>query len=339
MKIFVCLILRLFAVRRYFKMEGRTLASRTSQTSRRSSPFQTSSQTEEGWTLPCDGRHPIHWSGRTLVVGILNLTPDSFSDGGRYLRPEAALDRALQMQDEGADVIDVGGETTRPGASKISDAEEKRRVIPVLRLLARHVKIPLSIDTYKASIAEAAVGEGARILNDIGALRLDPRMPKTAARLKVPVVLMHMKGSPRTMQKNPHYRDVVEEITVFFKERLRTAENAGVDLRNVILDPGFGFGKTPEHNLELTKRLGEFRPLKRPLLFAASRKSTLGLLLGGAPPEERLEASLAVGVAAVLSGADLLRVHDVKETVRAVRIADALRFLKRTETRSDRSQP
>jgi dihydropteroate synthase len=259
-------------------------------------------------------------------MGILNLTPDSFSDGGRYRRPEAALDRALQMQDEGADVIDVGGETTRPGASRVSAAEEKRRVIPVLRILSKHVKIHLSIDTYKASVAEAAVGEGVRILNDIGALRLDPRMPQTVARLKVPVVLMHMKGLPGTMQKNPHYSDVVGDIMAFFNERLRAAEHSGIDPRNVILDPGFGFGKTPAHNLELTRRLGEFRAVKRPLLFAASRKSTLGLLLGGRPPEERLEASLAVGVAAVLAGADILRVHDVKETLRAIRIADALRF-------------
>jgi dihydropteroate synthase len=326
MKIFVCLILRLFAVRRHFKTEERTLASRTSQTSRRLSHPPTASQTEEGWVLPCDGRHPIRWSGRTLVMGILNLTPDSFSDGGRYRRPEAALDRALQMQDEGADVIDVGGETTRPGASRVSAAEEKRRVIPVLRILSKHVKIHLSIDTYKASVAEAAVGEGVRILNDIGALRLDPRMPQTVARLKVPVVLMHMKGLPGTMQKNPHYSDVVGDIMAFFNERLRAAEHSGIDPRNVILDPGFGFGKTPAHNLELTRRLGEFRAVKRPLLFAASRKSTLGLLLGGRPPEERLEASLAVGVAAVLAGADILRVHDVKETLRAIRIADALRF-------------
>jgi dihydropteroate synthase len=282
--------------------------------------------TETRWTLPCNGRHPIRWRNRTLVMGILNLTPDSFSDGGRYFEPEAALDRALQMQEEGADLIDVGGESTRPGAPSVSAAEEKDRVLPVLRLLSKKIKVPLSIDTSKASVAEAAVGVGARLLNDIGALGLDPRMPRAAARLKVPVVLMHMKGLPRTMQKKPVYRDVVSDVTAFFKERLETAERAGVDPRNIILDPGFGFGKTPAHNLELTRRLGELRVFRRPLLFGASRKSTLGFLLGGRPPEERLEASLAIGVAAVLTGADLLRVHDVKETVRAVKIADALRY-------------
>jgi dihydropteroate synthase len=259
-------------------------------------------------------------------MGILNLTPDSFSDGGRYLRPEAALDRALQMQEQGADLIDVGGESTRPGAPSVTAAEEKKRVLPVLRLLSRHLKVPLSIDTSKASVLEAAVGEGARLLNDIGALGLDPKMPKTAARLKVAVVLMHMKGSPRTMQRDPVYREVVSDVAAFLKEKLEIAERAGVDPRNVLLDPGFGFGKTSGQNLELTRRLGELRVFGRPILFGASRKSTLGTLLGGVPSEERLEASLAVAVAAVLAGADLLRVHDVKETVRAVKVADALRY-------------
>jgi dihydropteroate synthase len=276
------------------------------------------------WTLPCDGRHPIRWSGRTLIMGILNLTPDSFSDGGRYLEPEQALARALEMQEEGADILDLGGESTRPGSRGVTAVEEKKRVLPVLRLLAKKTRLPISVDTSKASVAESAVGEGARILNDVGALRLDPKMPRVAARLKVPVVLMHMKGMPRTMQKDPVYGDVVAEVGVFLKGRMDAAVQAGVDPQNIILDPGFGFGKTVEHNLELVRRLGELRALGRPLLMGASRKSTLGVLLGGAPPEERLEASLAVAVASVLAGADLLRVHDVKETVRAVRMADAL---------------
>lgn len=302
------------------------MAIRASRPVKHPLPPQTPALAETRWVLPCDGRHPIRWTHRTLVMGILNLTPDSFSDGGRYLRPEAALDRALRMQEEGADIIDVGGESTRPGAPSVAAAEEKSRVLPVLRLLSRHVKVPVSIDTSKASVLEAAVGEGARMLNDVGALGLDARMPKTAARLKVPVVLMHMKGSPRTMQKDPVYREVVSDVAAFLKGRLETAERAGVDPRNVLLDPGFGFGKTPGQNLELTRRLGELRVFGRPILFGASRKSTLGTLLGGLPPEERLEASLAVAVAAVLAGADLLRVHDVKETVRAVKVADALRY-------------
>jgi dihydropteroate synthase len=259
-------------------------------------------------------------------MGILNTTPDSFSDGGRYLDPQAALERVLCMQEEGADLIDVGGESTRPGAPPVAVAEEKRRVVPVVRLLAKHLKVPISIDTSKAAVAEAAVDAGARILNDVGALRLDLRMPRCAARLKVPVVLMHMKGLPRTMQKNPVYRDVVGEVKEFLKDRIEDIEKAGVDPRNIVIDPGFGFGKTPEHNLELVRGLGSLRSLGKPLLLGASRKSTLGVLLGGLPPEERLEASLAVAVAGILAGADLLRVHDVKETVRAVRIADAIRY-------------
>ncbi len=281
---------------------------------------------DPGWVLPCDGRRPIRWSGRTLILGILNVTPDSFSDGGRALDPERALDQALRMWEEGADVIDVGGESTRPGSRGVGAAEEKRRVLPVLRLLAKKSKGLVSIDTSKAAVAEAALGEGARILNDVGALRLDPKMPRLAARWKVPVILMHMLGTPRVMQKNPRYGDVVGEVASFLRGRLEAAREAGVDPRNLILDPGFGFGKTVRHNLELVRRLGELRSLGRPLLLAASRKSTLGTLTGGAPPGDRLEASLAVAVASVLNGADLLRVHDVKETVRAIRIADALRY-------------
>lgn len=285
-----------------------------------------SAPVSSSWTLPCDGRWILHWSNRTLVMGILNLTPDSFSDGGRFLDPERALDRALQMQEEGADLIDLGGESTRPGSRGVSAAEEKRRVIPVLKRLVGKIRIPLSIDTSKASVAEAAVGEGARILNDVGALALDPRMPRLAARLQVPVILMHMRGRPRTMQKNPLYGDVVGEVIAFLKKRMRSAEKAGVDPRNLIVDPGFGFGKTTEHNLDLVRRLGELRVLGRPILMAASRKATLGALLGGVPPLERVDASVAVAVASVLAGADWVRVHDVKETARALKVADALRY-------------
>ena len=304
-------------------------------TPRRSLPSKTPHETRS-WVLPGDGRRPLRWGGRTLVMGILNVTPDSFSDGGRYAGPEAALERALRMEAEGADVIDVGGESTRPGSVAVSGAEEKKRVVPVVRLLAKRLKIPLSVDTSKAAVAEAAVDAGARILNDIGALRLDSRMPGTAARLKVPVVLMHLKGRPRTMQKNPKYYDVVAEILAFFRERMAAIERSGVDPRNVVLDPGFGFGKTLEHNLEITRRLGEFHVLGRPILFGPSRKSTLGILTGGAPPGDRLESTLAAVTAGVLFGADAVRVHDVKETVRAVRIADALLKADSREPGTDR---
>ena len=279
-----------------------------------------------GWRLPGDGRHPIAWRGRTLVMGVLNLTPDSFYGGSRLPGPEAALDRALRMKSDGADLIDLGGESTRPGARPVSAAEEMRRVIPVVRLLAKKAGLPVSIDTSKASVAEAAVGAGASILNDVGALGLDPRMAGTAAKLKVPVVLMHMKGRPRTMQKDPRYGDVVAEVGAFLRRRMEAAERAGVDPLNLVLDPGFGFGKAPFHNLELTRRLDEIGALGRPILFGPSRKATLGVLLGGAPPQDRLEATLALVTAAVLGGADWVRVHDVKETARAVRMADALRY-------------
>jgi dihydropteroate synthase len=259
-------------------------------------------------------------------MGVLNVTPDSFSDGGRFLKAELALARALQMQEQGADWIDVGGESTRPGAREVDAADEKKRVLPVIRLLAKKLKIPVSIDTYKAEVALAAVGEGARMVNDIGALELDPAMAPTLARLKVPVILMHMKGRPRTMQANPFYSNVVGEILAFFKARLEKAKKAGIRENRLLLDPGFGFGKSPRHNIELTRKLYEFKSLGRPLVFGPSRKSTLGVLLGGAPPEQRLDATLAAVTAGVLLGADFVRVHDVKNTVQAVKIADAIRY-------------
>lgn len=266
------------------------------------------------------------WKGRTLVMGVLNVTPDSFSDAGRYLDPGFAIERALQMQEEGADWIDIGGESSRPGAAPVGVQEEKRRILPVIKACAKVLKVPLSVDTYRSEVALAAVNEGARMVNDIGALGSDPRMGKTLARLKVPVLLMHMKGRPRTMQKDPRYRDLLGEVLFFFRQRIEMAERWGIRRDRILLDPGFGFGKTPAHNLELTDRLWELKVLGRPLVLGPSRKSTLGYLLGGAPTEERLEATLAAVTAAVLRGADWVRVHDVKETVKAVRIADAIRY-------------
>ncbi len=258
-------------------------------------------------------------------MGILNVTPDSFSDGGKALDPQAALDQALRMQSEGADLIDIGGESTRPGARAVPEAEEINRVLPVLRLLGKKVRVPLSVDTVKAEVARKAVGLGARMVNDISALRGDPRMADTVRRLGVPVVLMHMKGRPRTMQKNPRYGEVITEILVFFRERVDWALKKGVLREKVILDPGFGFGKTPWHNIELTRRLWEFKVLGFPLLYAPSRKSTLGLLTGGLSPCDRLEATAAAVTAGVLAGADFVRVHDVQSMVRVVKIADAIR--------------
>ncbi len=280
----------------------------------------------KGWALPGGGRDSFPGSNRTLVMGIFNVTPESFSDGGRFLDPAQAAEQALRMQEEGADWIDVGGESTRPGAVGVSAGEEKKRVLPVLKACAKALKAPLSIDTSKAEVALAAVGEGARMINDVGALRLDPRMGKTAARLKVPVVLMHMKGRPRTMQRNPRYGDVVAEITAFFRERVEGAVRNGVAEERIILDPGFGFGKEPGHNIEILRRLWELKVLGRPLMLGPSRKSTLGFLLGGLPPSQRGEATGASVAMAVQNGVDFVRVHDVKSAVRVVKIADVVRY-------------
>lgn len=278
------------------------------------------------WDLKGSGTQWFRWGRRTQVMGVLNVTPDSFSDGGRYLDPAVAADQALQMQEAGVDWIDIGGESTRPGAKAVSSQEEKRRILPVIQACAKSLRIPVSVDTYKAEVARAAVGEGAQMINDIGALGLDPRMGKTAARLKVPVILMHMRGRPRTMQQKPVYRDVVGEVLAFFRQRIAYARQCGISEDRLLIDPGFGFGKTPWHNIELTRRLWEFKVLDRPLVFGPSRKSTLGFLLGGAPPEKRVEATGAAVTAAILNGADWVRVHDVQSMAPVVKIADAIRY-------------
>lgn len=208
----------------------------------------------------------------------------------------------------------------------MTPSEERKRVLPVLKACAKVLKIPLSIDTYKSEVAEAAVEAGARLVNDVGALKLDPRMARTLARLQVPVILMHMKGKPRTMQKAPRYRDLMGELIGFFEERVRYAVSQGILKERILLDPGFGFGKMPWHNIEMTRRLGELQCLGRPIVFGPSRKSTLGHLLGGLPPEERVEATAAAVTAGILHGADWVRVHDVKAMVRVVKIADGIRY-------------
>ena len=271
------------------------------------------------------GRH-FAWKNQTQVMGILNVTPDSFSDGALYLSPETALERALRIQAEGADWVDIGGESSRPGAKPVSASEEKKRILPVIRACAKALRIPLSVDTTKAEVALAVVGEGAQMVNDIGALRLDPKMGKTIARLKVPVVLMHMRGKPGTMQKNPTYRDLMGELSEFFRERLEAAGRFGISRDRLLIDPGFGFGKKPVHNIEIIRRLAELMFLGCPIMMGPSRKSTLGFLLGGAPPGERVEATGAALTASILNGADFVRVHDVKAAVRVVKIADAIRY-------------
>ena len=260
---------------------------------------------------------------RTFVMGVLNVTPDSFSDGGEWADPDRAVRRARTMVREGADIIDVGGESTRPGARVVPAAEEIRRVVPVIRRLAAE-GVLVSIDTSKAAVARAAFRAGAKILNDVTALRGDPAMARAAARAGVAVILMHMKGDPRTMQRNPEYGDVVEEILGFFRESLRIALRAGIERDKIILDPGIGFGKSPEHNLEILRRLDEFRSLGRPLAIGTSRKSFIGRALGRRV-DDRVSGTAATVAAAILRGADVVRVHDVREMSDVARMTDLLR--------------
>ncbi len=262
---------------------------------------------------------------RTAVMGILNVTPDSFSDGGRYPDVESAVARGVEMARQGASIVDVGGESTRPGAVPVSAAEELERVIPVLRELRRRVDVPISIDTCKEEVARGALEAGADMVNDVSALRFDPAMVGLVAREGVPVVLMHMKGRPRTMQIAPRYRDVVGEVTAFLRERVTFAVGNGVAAERVVVDPGIGFGKDLDHNLALLRSLDTLASLGRPVLVGLSRKSFLGRLQETAGPESRLAGSLAGAAAAVLAGAHMVRAHDVSETWRAVRVADAIR--------------
>jgi dihydropteroate synthase len=262
---------------------------------------------------------------RTLLMGIINVTPDSFYDGGRRLDSGRAIADGLGLIEAGADIIDIGGESTRPGARPVSAEEELERVLPVVRGLRRAAKVPISIDTYKARVAREALDEGADLVNDVSALRLDGEMVALAAAEKVPIVLMHMLGTPRTMQTEPRYDDVLREVIEFLAERIQFAAQAGIERQNIIVDPGIGFGKTLDHNLTLLRGLPAFAVLGQPLLVGASRKAFIGKILG-TEPDERLEGSLAAAVAAVLGGADIVRAHDVKETHRAIRVADAVRF-------------
>jgi len=268
--------------------------------------------------------HTIPLGDRTVVMGVLNCTPDSFSDGGLYLDPDAAARRIEQIAGEGADWIDIGGESTRPGAEPVDAEEEWRRVAPAFAEARRSgLKQLLSIDTTKAEVARRALDQGAAVLNDVSGLRFDPRLASLAAESGAALILMHMRGEPRTMQADPAYADVTSEILVLLREAAEEARARGVAEDRLVIDPGLGFGKTAEHNLELLRRLPELTALGLPVLVGASRKSFLGKILDLAT-EERLEGSLAAHTAAVLAGAHIVRAHDVRATVRAVRTADAL---------------
>ncbi|NDQ55866.1 MAG: dihydropteroate synthase [Acidipila sp.] len=261
---------------------------------------------------------------RTLVMGVINVTPDSFSDGGQYFDADSATDRALAMEREGADLIDIGGESTRPGSRGVSMQEEIRRVLPLIVRLRRKLKVPISIDTQKSAVAEAAVGAGAEIINDVSALRTDPELAGVARRHGVPLVLMHMRGRPRTMQKLPFARNVLADVTRGLRDALARARKAGLPKSQLILDPGIGFGKSYQQNCELLARLRELAQLGCPLLVGASRKSFIGKLLGDAPADRRKWGTAAAVTASILGGAHIVRVHDVAEMVQVARIADCI---------------
>jgi len=260
---------------------------------------------------------------RTLVMGILNVTPDSFYDGGRHSRSIPALHRADAMAAEGADIIDVGGESTRPGAEAVPAEEEWRRIGPVVEHLVRESRV-VSVDTYKAEVARRALEAGAHLINDISGGTMDKSIHRVAAEHGAGLVVMHIRGTPRTMQKSPSYGDLVGEITGFLRRQTEAAGRAGVSRRSLIIDPGIGFGKRPEDNLEIIGRLSLFRNLDYPLLVGPSRKSFIGHLTG-LSPDERLEGSLGAAAAAAIYGADIIRVHDVKETVRLLAVVDPIK--------------
>ena len=258
-----------------------------------------------------------------LVMGVVNVTPDSFSDGGKFLDAPTAVAHALELAVQGAEILDLGGESTRPGAVAVSEAEELRRVIPVIERLAARTKIPLSIDTTKPAVARAALAAGASIVNDIAANREDDAMWRVVAEFGAGYMCMHMQGAPATMQIEPRYADVVKEVGDFFTERLQRLEACGVDAERVVLDVGIGFGKTPEHNLQLLAGLRQFTNSGRPMLLGVSRKSFIGKLLG-AETADRLPAALAITALAVNAGVQMFRTHDVAATVQAVRMAEAV---------------
>ncbi|MBI1749302.1 MAG: dihydropteroate synthase [Acidobacteria bacterium] len=265
---------------------------------------------------------------RTLMMGVLNVTPDSFSDGGKFFDIDAAVEQALKMENDGADILDMGGESTRPGSESVTVEEELRRVLPVIERLRGKLRIPISIDTQKAAVAEAAAKAGAEIINDVSALRTDPEIAGVARRHKLPLVLMHMRGKPRTMQKQPFARDVMRDVKSGLREAVARARKMGVAKSQIILDPGIGFGKSYAQNCKLLARLPELARLEYPLLLGTSRKAFIGTILGNAknplPPQERFWGTAATVAASIFSGAHIVRVHDVKEMVQVARMADAV---------------
>ncbi len=261
---------------------------------------------------------------RTLIMGVLNVTPDSFSDGGNFLDANQAASRALEIERHGADILDIGGESTRPGSQSVSDDEQLARVLPVLRKLHGKLKIPISIDTQSAAVARAAVEAGAEVINDISALRQDAQMAAVAKSSRVPLILMHMRGEPRTMQHGPFARDVMKDIARGFREALRRARCAGLSRSQILLDPGIGFGKNYKQNFEVLARLPELAKFGCPIVIGTSRKAFIGATLGNLPPEKRIWGTAATVAASILGGAHLVRLHDVREMAQVARIADRI---------------
>ena len=284
--------------------------------------------------IDCAGR--VLKLDRTRVMGIVNVTPDSFSDGGAHDSTEAAIAHALKLVEEGADILDIGGESTRPGADEVGVEEELTRVVPVIEALVARVEVPISIDTYKPEVMRAAVAAGAGMINDVYALR-QPGALDAAAESGAAVVLMHMLGEPRSMQADPRYDDVVGEVHRFLAERIFACEMAGIDKRRLVVDPGFGFGKTPSHNLELLARLQRFTELGVPVLAGLSRKKTIGELTGRDVPAERVHGSVAAHVIAAQNGARIVRVHDVAATVDALKVWEAVAAM--PMPRTERASP
>lgn len=268
------------------------------------------------WRIPV-GSSWLELGQRTLVMGILNVTPDSFSDGGRYLDVDAAVAHAREMIADGADLLDIGGESTRPQHTPVGVDEELHRVLPVLERLAPGCPVPISIDTTKATVARRALAAGATIINDQWGLQRDPQMAGVAAEYNAPVIVMQN-------QSGTHYTELMADIIAFLRRSISIAESAGVSAERVIVDPGIGFGKTPVQNLETLRRLGELRVLERPILIGTSRKSTIGKVLGGLPPDQRAEGTAATVALGIAAGADIVRVHDVREMARVARMADAI---------------
>ncbi|MEC4889970.1 MAG: dihydropteroate synthase [Nitrospira sp.] len=277
----------------------------------------------EGHVWLARGRH-MHIGARPLIMGIVNVTPDSFSDGGQFLDPEKALAHAMDLAEQGADIVDLGAESTRPGASPVDVEVELKRIVPLVASLAKRVAIPISVDTMKARVAQAAIDAGASIVNDVSGLRFDPEMASIVARTEAGLVLMHMQGMPEGMQQAPQYEDVATEVCAFFKERLIAAEQAGISKSQIVLDPGIGFGKLQEHNVELLNRLSVFSALNLPILVGLSRKAFLGKILDR-PVQERMWGTAAAVALAVDRGAAILRVHDVAEMLDVVKVAAALK--------------